>query len=201
VILDFSRTGQLAARTLLPALLSGLLLIASTESHAARIEGVEFSDRVTVADTELQLAGLAHLYYKIIFTGAVVGLYLQDPAQRDELLDGVPKRLEFVYFGSLDAGDFADAANESLSENLDPETLAKYRDQIDAFNDLYVDIEKNDRYAISHIPGRGLQLEHNGQVLGLVEGGEFANAYFRIWFGDKPFNRRLKTSLLSGDLP
>lgn len=168
--------------------------------RAAEIEGVTFSNTATVSGIRLELTSLARLYYKVIFTGAVVGLYLDQKTHLDNLLTDVPKRLEFVYFGALQAEDFVDAANESLAENLDPETLARYRSRIDAFNSLYVDIKKNDRYAISHVPGHGLQLALNGKVLGQVEGDDFAAAYFNIWFGDNPFNSHLKTSLLEGDL-
>lgn len=177
-----------------------LCLAGSPALKAAEIEGVSFSNTATVAGTSLELTSLARLYYRLIFTGAVVGLYLDQKAHLNRLLSDVPKRLEFVYFGSLQAEDFVDAANESLAENLDPETLNEYRRKIDAFNSLYVDIKKHDRYAISHVPGHGLQLALNGKVLGQVEGDDFAAAYFNIWFGDNPFNNHLKTSLLEGDL-
>lgn len=176
-------------------------IVATQNIGAAEIENVEFSESVTVADTELKLAGLSRLYYKVIFTGAVAGLYLEDAGNLDNVfLADTAKRLEFVYFGSLDADDFVAAANESLAENLDAATLERLRPKIDAFNDLYVDIEKNDRYAISYVPGQGLELAHNDKVLGTVAGDAFANAYFHIWFGGKPFNRHLKKTLLKGDI-
>lgn len=170
------------------------------QGHAAEIEGVEFSDSVTVDDTTLELTSLAKLYYRVIFTGAVAGLYLPNNAALDSILDDTPKRLEFVYFGSLDAGDFVKAANDTLADNLDDDKLNALRPKIDAFNELYVDIAKNDRYAITYIPGQGLQLDLNGDVLGQVEGNDFANAYFRIWFGKQPFNKHLKTALLEGSI-
>lgn len=176
-------------------------IVATQNIAAAEIENVEFSESVTVAGTELELAGLSRLYYKVIFTGAVAGLYLEDAGNLDNvLLANAAKRLEFVYFGSLDADDFVVAANESLVENIDAAALEKLRPKIDAFNDLYVDIEKNDRYAISYIPGRGLELAHNGEVLGTIAGDTFANTYFHIWFGDKPFNKHLKKTLLKGEI-
>ncbi|MCS3902351.1 hypothetical protein J2T55_000347 [Methylohalomonas lacus] len=181
------------------AVLTLTAIIATQNIGAAEIENVEFSESVSVAGTDLELAGLSRLYYKVIFTGAVAGLYLDDPASLDDVLADTAKRLEFVYFGGLDADDFVAAANESLAENLDAETLEKLRPKIDAFNDLYVDIEKNDRYAISYVPGRGLELAHNGEVLGTVAGDMFANTYFHIWFGDRPFNRHLKKTLLKGE--
>lgn len=183
------------------SLLIGMLCLGlSFSGQAATIEEVEFSDQTTVAGQKLQLASLARLYYKIIFTGAVAGLYLTDKQHLDNVLADVPKRLEFVYFGGLDAEDFVEAANESLTKNLNPDQLERFSREIDAFNSLYVDIKKNDRYAISYIPGGGLRLAHNGEVLGEVGNAEFAAAYFTIWFGDTPFNNHLKTSLLEGDI-
>ena len=177
-----------------------MTLTAITAVHAAEIEGVQFSDTTTVAGRQLELTSLARLYYKVIFTGAVVGLYLDQKKHLNNLLTDVPRRLEFVYFGSLKAEDFVEAANESLAENLQSTTLDRLKPKIDAFNALYVDISKQDRYAISYVPGHGLELALNGKVLGRVEGDEFAIAYFNIWFGDKPFNSHLKTSLLEGDV-
>lgn len=169
-----------------------LASVAETVSFA----DAEFSKTARVGDHELQLANLARLYYKVIFTGAAVGLYLDKVTAPDALLNDVPKRLEFVYFGSLAAEDFVAAANESLADNLDSEQLEQLRDDIDAFNDLYVDIKKYDRYAISYAPDYGLELTLNDQPLGRIENSELAAAYYQIWFGDKPFNRNLKTSLV-----
>lgn len=166
--------------------------------EAYTLADAKFPATVTVAETELQLTSLARLYYRVIFTGAAVGLYLSEPDDLSRLLEDVPKRLELEYFGAIPAQDFVDAANDSLAGNLPDDALEALRDRIDAFNALYVDIQKNDRYAISYVPGYGTELAYNGETLGSVEGKDFAAAYFQIWFGPEPFNRNLKTSLLEG---
>jgi len=198
--MHFLRSTRVFQRTMTGVLVGSLCLGLSLGGHAATIEDVEFSDQTTVDGRELQLAGLARLYYKVIFTGAVAGLYLDDRQNLDNVLADVPKRLEFVYFGGLNAEDFVEAANESLAKNLNAEQLEQFSQEIEAFNSLYVDIEKNDRYAISYSPDGGLRLAHNGEELGEVGNAEFAAAYFTIWFGDNPFNSHLKTSLLEGDI-
>lgn len=197
--MDKSKT-FLAGQRLRYLLLSAFLafMVSAHADGAYTLADAKFPATVTVAETELQLTSLARLYYRVIFTGAAVGLYLSEPDDLSQVLNDVPKRLELEYFGAIPAQDFIDAANESLAGNLQAEMLEQLRDRIDAFNDLYVDIARNDRYAISYVPGHGTELSHNGEVLGRVEGADFAEAYFQIWFGPEPFNRNLKTSLLEG---
>jgi hypothetical protein len=49
------------------------------------------------------------------------------------------------------------------------------------------------------VPGAGTELALNGNRLGVVEGADFAAAYFRIWLGDSPVDTRLRDQLLGCD--
>jgi len=54
------------------------------------------------------------------------------------------------------------------------------------------------RYALTYRPGRGTGSRSNGKPLVLVEGDDFAAAYFSIWLGKKPIDEDLKNELSEG---
>ena len=49
------------------------------------------------------------------------------------------------------------------------------------------------------MPGAGTELALNGSRLGIIDGTDFASAYFRIWLGDAPIDTRLRDQLLGCD--
>jgi hypothetical protein len=126
----------------------------------------------------------------------VAALYVGDGVRPDDVLADVPKRLEINYFHAIAAPDFVKATNTTIATNTAPETLARLRPQIDAFNVLYRDVEPGDRYAITYVPDYGTELSFNGEPLGVVPGAEFARAMFGIWLGPSPLDASLKTQLL-----
>ncbi|MGB3648542.1 MAG: chalcone isomerase family protein, partial [Desulfobulbales bacterium] len=63
------------------------------------------------------------------------------------------------------------------------------------FNSFYRDVKAGQRYVFSYVPGQGLEMELDGEVLGKVAGAEFAAAYMSIWLGPKPVSRGLQEGL------
>src|SRR5512135_2715049 len=130
-----------------------LAMPAAMPAGAREIEGVQFTDRVTVAGTPLELNCLGLLRYMVVIKGYVAALYLGDGVQPDHVLTDVPKRLEIDYFYAIKAGDFAKATDEWIAANVDAATMAKLRPRIDTLNALYVDVKPGDRYALTYVPG------------------------------------------------
>ena len=58
------------------------------------------------------------------------------------------------------------------------------------------DIRSGDRYALDFRPGRGLNLEINGQVVFNSPDAELAKAYLGIWLGPKGLSGSLRNTLL-----
>jgi hypothetical protein len=168
--------------------------------RSAEIEGVRFSDSVKAGKTELVLNGVGLLRYKRILKGYVAALYLGHGVASADLFKDVPKRLELQYFWDIKGTAFGKAGEEVLAENISPEEFKKLRARLDRMNQLYVDIKTGDRYALTYVPGQGLELSHNGKALGVIEGADFAAAYFSIWLGQKPLNLALKSQLLGQHL-
>ncbi|MBK9111219.1 MAG: chalcone isomerase family protein [Nitrospira sp.] len=56
-------------------------------------------------------------------------------------------------------------------------------------------MKPGDRYGLTYLPGVGTELALNGERKGIVEGADFAAAYFAIWLGPDPINEALKEGL------
>jgi hypothetical protein len=169
----------------------------TTTVLAAEIEGVTFSDSYQTGSYRLALngVGLARFLRTIkVYVGA---LYLSAGTTVDRVLDDVPKRLELSYFRSVEAADIVRASEKNLADNVPQATIARLRSRIDLMHRLYENVKPGDRYALTYLPGVGTELALNGQQKGIVEGADFAAAYFAIWLGPDPINQPLKDGLLS----
>jgi len=177
------------------------VFISSQLVEAAEIEGVKFSDRLRAGESEFHLHGTGLLRYRIIIKGYVAALYLDasfdgEATPRSVLAD-TPRRLEIEYFWSIPAKDFAEITVKGISRNVDAEMLERLRGRIDQINNLYEDIEPGDRYAITYIPGIGTELALNNRSLGVIEGADFASAFFAIWLGVEALDDSLRNQLLT----
>jgi len=56
-------------------------------------------------------------------------------------------------------------------------------------------VKAGQRYVFTYVPGQGLEMTLDGEVLGKVAGEEFASAYMSIWLGPKPVSRDLQEGL------
>lgn len=181
-----------------------LLLVAAVVSFVVRppavsaavIEGVKFAPSVQRADLSLQLNCTAMLRWYLI-KAYVAGLYLAPGTSPTRVLDDVPKRLELSYFWKIEGGDFGPAGEKILQQNIDAATLAKLRPQLDQISALYETVQPGDRYALTYVPGIGTELALNGKAKGIIEGADFARAYFSIWLGTKPISASFRDALIS----
>jgi hypothetical protein len=169
----------------------------ATTVNAATIEGVTFAERHQIGATTLLLNNVGLLRYRIVFKGYVAALYLGEGVQAAEVLADVPKRLELEYFWSIAGPDFGKAAEKILSRNFSTDQLIPLRSRLDRLSMLYENVKPGDRYSLTYIPGRGTELALNGKTKGVIEGADFAAAYFAIWLGGKPIDDSLKAQLLT----
>ncbi len=166
------------------------------ETGTVVLEGVTFQTTYSGKGVVLRLQNAALLRYKIMFRGYVVGLYLPEGADPSAVLEDLPKRMEFSYFWSIPGREFGKAGEKVLARNVDDAMMEKLRDRLDRIDRAYRDIRPGDRYALTYIPGRGTELSYNGKPLTVIEGADFAAAYFSIWLGRNPLDDGLKRELL-----
>lgn len=192
------RRGQAARSRAVVYGLTGLLLVAlPIPGAAALVEGVSFSDSISVGSVTLPLRGVGLAKFLRTISVYVAALYLPSGTEPDRVLEDVPKRLELSYFRSIRAGDFGRAAEKVLADNVSPERLGIMAPRIAQLHRLYEDVKPGDRYGLTYTPGVGTELSLNGVVKGTVEGADFAAAYFAIWLGPNPINEALKLRLLN----
>jgi hypothetical protein len=181
-----------------PAIIGALFIGAVTvqRSAAAEIEGVHFAEEIHSGEVTMRLSCVGLLRYKLFIKAYVAALYVGDGAAVGDVLGDIPKRLELSYFWSISGSDFGKAGDQVLERNVDAQTLAALRPRLYQINAWYRDVRPGDRYALTYIPGVGTELALNGNRLGVIDGADFAAAYFRIWLGDHPIDTRLRDQLL-----
>jgi hypothetical protein len=187
-------TRRIIAKTLLLA----ALCLPAPDVYALTVDNVTFADSVTIGTKEVPLHNAALLRYLKLIKAYVAALYLPDGVTTENILSDVPKRLEINYLVSIKGPDFGKGAEPTLKLNHTPAELAKLRSRIDRINGMYRDVKPGDRYALTYLPGRGTELALNGKPLAVIEGADFAAAYFGIWLGRNSIDDKLKRDLLKG---
>lgn len=175
-----------------------LLVMAPSLAIALTVENAAFAESIQAGPVTLPLRNAALLRYLKIIKAYVAALYLPEGVTPDRVLSDVPKRLELHYLVPIKGPDFGKGAEPTLKLNHTPAELAKLRDRIDRINAIYRDVRPGDRYALTYIPGRGTELSLNGSPLTVIEGADFAAAYFGIWLGRESIDDKLKRDLLKG---
>jgi len=169
---------------------------ASAATVATAASGAAFGDAVS-REVTLDLWNVGLLRWKIFFKGYVAALYVGEGGTVAAVSEDKPKRLELHYFYSIAGNKFGGAADELLGRWMSPQELAPLRQRLDALHALYRDVSPGDRYALTYVPGVGTELALNNEPLGVIEGADFAGAYFSIWLGAVPLDESLRDQLLA----
>jgi hypothetical protein len=164
--------------------------------HALTIGTVTFAESAQAGPVTLSLHNAALLRYLKFIKAYVAALYLPRGVEPGLVLSDVPKRLELGYLVPIKGPDFGKGAEPTLQRNHTPAELARLRSRIDRINAVYRDVQPGDRYALTYLPGTGTELALNGVPLVVIEGADFAAAYFGIWLGREPIDAGLKSNLL-----
>ncbi len=99
-----------------------------------------------------------------------------------------PLRLELYYFRDIDRSDVIKAATATLERQ---QASARLKPEVDALHARFRNIKKGDRYALDFRPGRGLNLEINGEVAFSSPDDGLAKAYLGIWLAPKGLSQAL----------
>ncbi|UUM27326.1 chalcone isomerase family protein [Acinetobacter colistiniresistens] len=103
-------------------------------------------------------------------------------------------RLDFSYNQNIPEWAFKKAATYYLKKNI-----AHFSDEsvLNRITELYHPVKKGDLYTLNYDQmNKQLSLSLNQKRLGSITDSQ-ANQYFKIWFGDSPFNAKLKQQLLN----
>jgi hypothetical protein len=168
---------------------------------AVDVSGYKFEDTNKVAGKDLTLNG-AGMRTKFVIKVYAAGLYLPEKSKAlAEIMkqDG-PRRITLQMARDVSSEDFGKAFMEGLNDNVDKAEKQKIVAQIGKFGEMFAGVDglkKGDVLHIDWIPGSGTVCALNGKkLIENVPDVNFFNALLRIWLGDKPVDRSLKSALL-----
>ncbi len=140
------------------------------------------------AEVELRIAGL--------FNVGTATLHLADCADAGHILESVPKQFSLKLARDMNGQDLIDSANDTLVDNLGIESRGDLPEELACLANAYVDAQKGEQFDVVYEPGTRLALYRNGELLEECPDRGRGAEYFNIWFGERPFHRRLKDRLL-----
>lgn len=183
--------------------LCATLLLVTLGASAASISGQRFDDRIRLGDADLQLNGLG-LRAELWLEGYAAGLYLTTRASTPDqvLAEAGPKRVRLKMMVDVPAREFNKAVEVGVRRNTSPSEHEAVRERIARFvNTIAVVgmVKKGDVIDLDYLPGRGLVLSINGTPQGEpIPGADLYAAVLKIFLGDRPVDRELKSGLLGG---
>ena len=183
--------------------LVALCIGAALAASAATISGQRFDDRIRLADTELQLNGLG-LRAQLWIEGYAAALYLPTKASQpaEVLAETGPKRLRMKMMLEVPAKEFNKAVAVGVRRNSTPAEQDAVRERVARFMALVSAVglvRKGDVIDLDYLPARGLILSINGAAQGeAIPGADLYAAVLKIFLGDRPVDRELKSGLLGG---
>ncbi|MBS3755303.1 MAG: chalcone isomerase family protein [Desulfobacterales bacterium] len=161
-----------------------------------------FAEQKNIDGYTLTLRGTGVLRYMVFIKAYQGAFYLHQDKTANQALDERAARcLVLHYFQPIKAADFAEATTEMIKKNVSPGRFASLLPKIEKFNTFYRDITPGDRYTAAYIPENGTRLWLNDDLLGMVEGAEFASGFFAIWIGKNPIDRNFRDHMLGKHRP
>lgn len=178
--------------------MASLLVCLPLSAKDVKIEGKTFPPVRQVDGKDVQLSGVGTARYKVFFKIYVAGLYLPKDVGFDKVFTAVPKRLELCYLYDIEKADMVDAADNFLKKNVDAERYQAMQAKVAEINKLFRSVKKGERCSMNHVPGKGLEVDYNGKVVGSVAGDDFAVDYLRIWLGDESCSPGMRKNMMKG---
>lgn len=192
----------------IPTLVAILVAAAVAQAPAEGLEagGVHFEPKISVtaneAEHELRCTGTA-LRKKWFFKVYAIAAYLDTATEAGEDLGGtyvsanVPKRVHLQMLRDVESHKIVDSINEALDKcsTLPMDEMTAERERfMQAFS--MEKLTKGQDIRFTWMPGSGLQISVDHQILDTIESADFAHSFFEIYFGPHPVNDGMKEDLL-----
>ncbi|MCB9748062.1 MAG: chalcone isomerase family protein [Candidatus Omnitrophica bacterium] len=172
----------------------GLSSFLANYGNAAEISGSQFLPKYKDGAVEMNLQGIGSK--SVLFMKAFVAAFYIEEGMAENPMANIPKHLEVEYFVRIPAKKLNNYTVERMAENISQEEMAALNKEIELMGQYFVDLAPGDRFALTYIPDLGTKFTHNDQLVGVVQGAQFAKALFSVWIGEKPFDERLKNQIL-----
>ena len=175
-----------------------LFLCISDICTARVVKGVNFLETVSIQGTSCKLMGVG-IRKKLIINVYLGALYISQPvktASQAISSDKVKRIAMHFLYKEVRADQLVDAWNEGFEKNAG-NSLTALKDKINRFNGFFTEpIKKGEIIHLTYIPGKGTEVNIKAQVKGVIEGKDFMEALFSIWFGPHPPSKGLKKGML-----
>lgn len=175
-----------------------LAAIAPETVLSRELKGVNVPETVVIKDTTCSLVG-AGIRKKLVINVYIGALYTSRPVNSapEAIASDQVKRivLHFLY-KEVKADQLVEAWNEGFEKNSGG-SAAGLKDRIARFNSFFRDsVRTGDTIELTYIPGTGTEVTIKGSQKGMIEGKDFMEALFSIWFGPFPPSTGLKEGML-----
>lgn len=152
-----------------------------------------FEQQIVTDDSQLQKCNQTEVSVWSFIDVASAALYSADCSKLPELADSI--QISFIYHRDFKAADFVEASETLLKRNLSDDKFQQIEPALNHFNQSYQPVQDGERYDVRLSPS-GLYLLKNGEQISHSRSQLLGKHYYQIWFGDKPFNKKMKQALL-----
>ena len=185
--------------SIIPGIIMLFLFVCISDTCAAReVKGVNLPETVSIQGTSCKLMGVG-IRKKLIINVYLGALYMSQPVQSASQaisIDQVKRITMYFLYKEVRADQLVDAWNEGFEKNAG-NSLAVLKDKINLFNGYFTEpMKKGETMHLTYIPGKGTEVNIKGIVKGVIEGKDFMEALFSIWFGPYPPSKGLKEGML-----
>lgn len=181
-------------------ILSMLLVIPVS---AKEVAGVVIPEQVTLEQgidpLTLNGAGIRSKFFVKVYVGA---LYLPSKQTAMEKILAMPgaKRVSMhVLYDEVSKEKLVSGWNDGFENNNSPEELARLKERLNNFNDLFTTVKRGDLVNIDYLPGKGTRVQINNVSKGIIAGDDFYQAVLKVWLGEQPADSSLKQGMLGAE--
>lgn len=175
------------------------LFIFSILSYSQTVDGVVLKEKIKVHGQDLVLngSGIRNKFFMDIYVGS---LYVVSPANDAvSIINSNTIKSMHLYIVSnwINRRLLKSALRSELKNSSTIEEMEQLQDEIDIFLSTFnEEIKKGDQFVFNIIPGTGVEVYKNDQLIKSIEGDRFSKRLIQLWIGDTPVDKKLKAEVL-----
>jgi Chalcone isomerase-like len=169
----------------------------------SKVADVVYPNEVTVGGQKLLLNGFG-MRFRFGFKGYAAALYtpIKVTKNEDVIKPTLAKRLHMVAQRDLKGDELGKLFARGMEDNMAKEDFSKLVNGVVRMGNIFAEgkqFNKGESIIVDNIPGTGLVVNFRGKQQGEpIKEPEFAENFFKIWFGKKPADEALRVALLGG---
>lgn len=181
----------------------GASLMPAMSWAQAKLADIVFPNDVTLSGQKLFINGYG-MRFRFGFRVYAAALYTPTKLTKNEdvIKPTVPKRLQMVAQRDVKGDDFGKLFSRGMEENMTKEEFSKIVNGVIRMGNMFAEAKqfaKGETILVDNVPGTGLVITFRGKQQGEpIKEPEFAENFFKIWFGKKPADEQLRVALLGG---